>query len=308
MVIKGMCSRHPGQEAKGVFCWETNTFHCPVCACEKGLKCDSIPLAVEKIIGSTQFNKTINSLNKHKNKVLFELDDEQNPNNLKSQKEYIEQAIQNNFEELSRMLEERKEALVKEVGELFGDRMEQLKEEATKITSIIEKRDDALRTYKKVLSSKEDPEYLKELVNVITETEEVVKMVEYKHGKVSHLDAKLDIDYEATGRKIDRIGEIVGKVDIPAPKNFDYKEKKGKSVILEWSPSETDLPVTYKVLYREYYDYNHKWLECYVGEKTTCRCSKLKEKTRYKFVITPMYKGVESNNWSTCYAKTVNKT
>ena len=53
-VEKKMCKKHPNYNAEEIFCWETTTFHCSLCAQESKVSGDKVEDAVGKAIQSTE--------------------------------------------------------------------------------------------------------------------------------------------------------------------------------------------------------------------------------------------------------------
>lgn len=316
LVERKMCSIHPDRDAEEIFCWETKTFHCVLCACEEGIKGDTIPKAIEKITedsksGYPQLQKNIEKLSERKNKILFDLNGDKNPNNLEDQMREAISSIHSTFNELREAIDNRENALLKEVETYFNSRIEQFNNEAAELNEVIEKGNTILDLYNKLSTEKKkkkkNAELLKKLVDVRSVIEETTNVVN-KYEDSPIIQASTKVFFESNHdliQRINNLGKVTETTDIPAPQDFRTIEVMSNYVKLVWNSSETTLPITYQVMLKKADNPNNIWTECYNGPETKCRCTNLQRLTNYTFMVIPHYKSMKSANYSTCSALTV---
>lgn len=310
-----MCDKHPDQNAEMIFCWETKTFHCPLCACERGLKGDTIPTAIDKCIEDSktelgQLNDSIEKLSERKNKILFELDGENNPQNLEKQMDEALRSIKTTFDRLRELIEQREKTLLEKVEKEFNERIEQFTKEAAEISEVIDRGNEVIQTFNTLLPVPENKSAnsLKKIIGIKIETERAVDMVK-KFEADSLLSVTTKVLFEGIDsitEGIENLCEITRTTNIPAPQEFKTTDITCNDISLSWDPIPERVPsISYQVLYTETFEDDDKWKECYRGTETECRCSNLKSGTSYSFKITTIFKEIASINHSICFTRTV---
>ena len=89
-IEKKMCNEHLDHSVSELFCYETEALHCALCAKIKGIKGDSIPVAIGTVSnivkkGISEIEENLKKMHGDKDAALFELNDEGNPKNLETQ-------------------------------------------------------------------------------------------------------------------------------------------------------------------------------------------------------------------------------
>lgn len=309
------CGKHPDQNAETVFCWETETFHCPLCAWEDKINGYTIPTAIDKYIeisktNSKELRDSLGKLLERKSKIMFELSGEENPNNLEKQMKEAMNEIKTTFNKLRDTIEVREKTILEEMEKQFNERIEELNKEATEISEIVERGNEVLQTYDTLLHDVErkDPNLLKKFLEVKSETERAADTAK-KFEANPLFQVLVKVSFESSDElieEIENLGVVTRSVDLPEPQDFNVKGTGYDYVDLTWKPlSGKTSSITYKILYKENTLAEEKWTECYNGAETECKCSNLKEGTNYTFKLIPMYKEVMGSNHSTCSARTV---
>lgn len=310
-----MCDKHQNQNTETVFCWETETFHCPLCACESGIKGDTIPTAISKCIKDSkkkqkELRDSLEKLSERKSIIMFELSGEENPNNLEKQTGEIMNKIKTTFNKLRELIDRREKTLLEEVEKQFNERFEELSKEATEISETIERGNENLQTYDTLLHDVErkDPSILKKFLDVKSETERAADIMKKFEAKpLFQVLAKVSFEnIDELIEEIENLGVATRSIDLPAAQSFKVKRTGYDHVDLTWKPLPGKTSsITYKVLYKKDTWAEEKWKECYNGAETECNCSNLKGDTSYIFKLIPMYKEIMGSNHSTCSAQTV---
>lgn len=316
---KRQCPKHPGHNSDEVFCLETKTFHCALCASEKNIKGESIESAIDKLVGnagkeSAQLKESLEKLSKRDEKLKFELSDAQNPNNLDSLIQKAKEDIELTFNQLRELIGEREHALMEELATLYTKTSEKYSDEDSNINDILGRGRDALQCYEDVQSGERDRRFLNALVdlsNLAAEASDAVKKYEPEPILSKRIAFVVD-EKEKLIEQFKTIGAVSESVDIPVPQSFSVSSKDQKSISLAWSTAVftaavASVPVTYKVEMKKDTDSNDKWTECYNGSGTSYRCENLKESTGYGFRIHSVYQGVKSIDSKSCSAQTVKK-
>lgn len=308
---KKPCDKHPGHNTEEAFCWESKTFHCAECAHDANVESEVIPTAVDKAleslkVGYSQLEDNLKRLSDHRDKISSELNGDNNTN-LEVQMEAVRTSIQSSFNHLRMMLEKREKVLLEEAENYFNTKITQFNEETTEITDAIEEGNVILGSFDSFLTAKKDAELLKKLVDARDKVGKVINVVEKSESHpVIHTETKVDFNgIEGFVEKILNMGKFVKITNMPAPLDFRYTEITLNSIKLTWDPLKTALPITYRVLYKETFDSDEKWTECYNGQKTECKCSHLRESTGYVFRVYAIYEESKSIYYNTCSARTV---
>ena len=224
---KSMCEKHPEQNAEEIFCWETKTFHCPLCAQENKINGENVPDAIAKIIQGSEKNcqvirDSIKKLSERKDRISFVLNDEANPNNLELQKQEVVSSVESAFNKLGKLLDQRKADILKEVEEHFDARTEKLVNEAEEITEMIECGENICQEYSTAPSAKKDANLLKRLLEMEGETEKTASVAEKcKDDPIVQTTIKAIFEKsDAVAESFKGLGRVEETAGIPAPANF----------------------------------------------------------------------------------------
>lgn len=311
------CDVHPGNSTEEIFCWETKSFHCPLCAHENGIRGERVCEAVARIIedsesGYSQMQNSLKKLSERRDRILFEINDEKNPLNLESQMEEALTAIHTTFNGLRESLEQRERALLEEVESCFNASIDQLSNEAEEITGVLERGtavSELRDSFTAATTAERDAELLRNFVEMRSVSEKAKTLIK-KYESSPIIQTSIRVMLECTDtltEKLKEVGRIVRDTNIPAPQNLKTTKIMSTYVDLAWDPSETTLPITYQVMLKKANDPDGEWTECYNGPEIQYRCSNLQELTNYTFEVIPNYRGMRSANCSTCSVLTVNK-
>ena len=308
-----MCDKHPGHSAEEIYCWETKTLRCSMCACEEGVRGCTIPVAIDNIIRDAekdceQINSSIKKLSESRDTVAFELNDERNPKNLETQMRDAKEKAQAAFNQLRQALDQRERTVLEKIEETFTSRTSTLSEQARELGDVIEAGKEIIESYKTLSTATKDAILLKKLLKLKGETENVTAL-NRKCDASPVVSVAIEFVFKEKDDIIQQIssyGKVIEGINLPAPSNFRSTKTKWNSIDLAWDPVSTSSFVTYKVMAKKKSDAEDKWRACYNGQEAMCKCENLDQGTDYMFKLFTSYKGTESLSIVTCSARTVN--
>ena len=312
-VEKKMCKKHPNYNAEEIFCWETKTFHCPLCAWESKISGDKITDAVDKAIQSTEkifqgLEASRKKLSERKDKISFGLYGDSNPNSLELQKSQALSEIRSAFEKMRKVLDQRENDLLSEVEKSFDTQTECFNNEIKEISEAIEKCEKFVQEHAAVPSARKDASLLRKLLEMENEAKEVSSTAEnLEKEPVVQITTTKVVTFEEKEKIVESLrslGRIVETVDLPAPLNL-RPINNGRDYI-DFSWDKVERASTYQVMSKKTSSSDDEWVEVYNGPDMQTRCSNLEISTEYTFRVTPMYRGIKSVNASTCTAQIVN--
>lgn len=311
-VSKGnSCPKHPEHSTEEVFCLETKTFHCALCAREGNVKDCPIADAIDKFVGDAdkqnpQLKANLQKISERNNKLQFELNDDKNPDNITNLVEKAKVDITSTFNKLRSILEKREKDLLDKLDEISSRRCGLINNESTELDNILFDGNDVLQEYEKLKSGERDTNFLKMLIKlekVTNNSESVLK----KYEAVPIIPARLGFVLEEKDKlfeKFNNIGVVSETVVVPVPTSFSVASKDYKSINLTWNTAVTELPVSYKVLMKKVNEPSDEWTECYNGTETKCTCDNLKRLTKYEFKLFTVYDSMKSTEFINCSDET----